>query len=144
MGAEAASPPACHPVRLSDLPAPGWYVRHSRAGFEYLRSGGGSLFGGGDARRTVRVGEPILDWPGRDFTLPEFERWWWSAMDRRINARAGIGAPRGRKDDPDWEIRAWRDSRRVRDILTTRLRVYQFETDEARRRFGHLLARRDD
>jgi hypothetical protein len=39
--------------------------------------------------------------------------------------------------------RLWRDSRRVRDIAN-RIRVYQFETIEARSRFADRLAGRDD
>jgi hypothetical protein len=49
----------------------------------------------------------------------------------------------GRKWDNDYQVRLWRDSRRLRDIAN-RIRVYQFETSEARNRFSHLLSRYDD
>jgi hypothetical protein len=63
-------------------------------------------------------------------------------LSERINRhdrRYGIG----RKWDADYQAALWRDSRRLRDIAQ-RIRVYQFETDEARSRFSHLLASRDD
>ena len=45
----------------------------------------------------------------------------------------------GRKWDNDYQVRLWRDSRRLQDIAK-RIRVYQFETEEARSRFSHLLS----
>lgn len=62
------------------------------------------------------------------------------AMQWRINARAGFTPRTSREGD----VPLYRDARAVQAILTTRLRVYQFETATARRRFGHLLAKRDD
>jgi hypothetical protein len=44
----------------------------------------------------------------------------------------------GRKWDNDYQIAMWRDSPRLRD-LAQRIRVYQFESREARSRFSHLL-----
>ena len=61
-----------------------------------------------------------------------------------INRKAGIPDVPGRKHETDYQTRLARDCRAVRDIVTRRLRVYQFETAEVRERFGHLLARRDD
>lgn len=60
-----------------------------------------------------------------------------------INKKAGWG-PRGRKDSPEYAAQAYRDQQAIRRRITQRVRVYQFETPEARRRFGHLLSRRDD
>lgn len=62
------------------------------------------------------------------------------AANNRINARAGF-TPREPREGTT-ELR--RDADRVRDILTRRLRVYQFETKTARKRFSHLLASNDD
>lgn len=62
------------------------------------------------------------------------------ALDNRINARAGVQI----REPREGESAHYRDSRNVRDILTKRLRVYQFETRAARRRFSHLLADRND
>lgn len=63
-------------------------------------------------------------------------------LSERINrhdARHG----KGRKWDNDYFVQAWRDSRKLRDIAN-RVRVYQFETQEAKMRFGHLLASYND
>jgi hypothetical protein len=89
----------------------------------------------------VRVHIPN-DWP-RDYTREQWARWFAKCLNNKINSHLPSYG-KGRKWDSDYQIRLWRDSRRVRDILTIRLRVYQFETVEARSRFGHLLARYDD
>jgi hypothetical protein len=49
-----------------------------------------------------------------------------------------------RKWDAMEQTRMVRDCYRVRDRVTRRVRVYQFETAEVRRRFGHLLSRYDE
>lgn len=67
----------------------------------------------------------------------------WRAIDRRINLRAGP-SPRWRKWSSDYHYAALRDSRRIQDRVLRRVRVYQFETVEARRRFGHLLSSQND
>jgi hypothetical protein len=74
--------------------------------------------------------------------LGEFRK----GLDERISAGHGYRSgrwspapPRGRKDCPDWFLRAYRDSRRIRAHQAQRVAIHQFETDEARRRFGHLL-----
>jgi hypothetical protein len=61
------------------------------------------------------------------------------ALNRRINSRGGLEAA-----NMPIEIGLIRDARRLDDILQRRVRVYQFESELCRRRFGHLLARRDD
>lgn len=62
------------------------------------------------------------------------------ALDRRINARAGY-TPREPREET---YRLARDARAALDRNVRRIRVYQFETREARRRLGHLLASRED
>ena len=63
-------------------------------------------------------------------------------LSERIN-RNIPGYGQGRKWDNDYQVKLWRDSRRVQDIAK-RIRVYQFETEEARSRFSDRLANRDD
>lgn len=58
-------------------------------------------------------------------------------LSERIN-RHVTGYGIGRKWDNDYQVRLWRDSRRLRDIAA-RIIVRQFETVEARSRFAHLL-----
>lgn len=63
-------------------------------------------------------------------------------MHDRINRHLpGFGC--GRKWKADYQIRLARDAGRLRDIAR-RIRVYQFESSEARSRFSHLLASPDD
>jgi hypothetical protein len=84
------------------------------------------------------VGMP--GWPRQTVRAGEVLRRVREAFERRINSRAGY-EPR---EPREGSSALYRDSRNVRDILTRRLRVYQFETRVARARFGHLLARHDD
>ena len=60
----------------------------------------------------------------------------------RIN-RHIPGFGRGRKWSDEYFIKAYRDSRRLRGIAR-RIRVYQFETTDARARFSHLLSSHTD
>lgn len=60
-----------------------------------------------------------------------------------INRKAGVPDQYGRKDDLDYQIRLRRDKYRLQDIAK-RVRVYQFETEECKSRFSHLLSRYDD
>lgn len=63
------------------------------------------------------------------------------APDGHLFTRANESRWTGwRKLDCDYQISLWRDSRKVREIATSRVRHYQFETVEARSRFSHLLA----
>jgi len=52
--------------------------------------------------------------------------------------------PYGRKWENDYQIGAWRDSRRARERVTQRIAVRQFETEDARKRLGHLLSTWED
>ncbi len=62
------------------------------------------------------------------------------ALDARINARAGF-EPREPREGTHAHLR---DSLAALSRNTRRVRVYQFETRQARVRLGHLLASRED
>lgn len=105
------------PQHASNLPAPGAYVR---AWQRVKQSPEGSHFN--------------LDWMRprvpRDEVLREFNL----ALQRRINIRGG------RHEDNEPIPAEWiRDCRRVHDRLQHRVIVRQFETEECRQRFAHLL-----
>jgi hypothetical protein len=79
-----------------------------------------------------------LDWTGSK-PAAQVRRDFRKALDARINARGG----------QEWrnqpiDIGLIRDAYRLDDIKQRRVRVYQFESELCRRRFGHLLARHDD
>ena len=64
-----------------------------------------------------------------------------SILDR-MNIRAGLDRPRGRKDTPEYDAAMYRDKVRLAD-MRRRVRGQfggRLETKEARRRFGALLA----
>lgn len=83
-----------------------------------------------------------MNWACDGLDLQGFRRNFVNALNRRINLK--VDQPRNwRKLDPQWQIAAWRDSRRLQD-MARRIRVYQFETTEAKARFGDRLARYDD
>lgn len=82
----------------------------------------------------VRVSRERGDEPA-GLVRAEFRR----ALDARINLRGGLDAA----NDP-MPIELVRDARRLEDIKVRRIRVYQFESDVCRKRFGNLLAGRDD
>lgn len=89
-------------------------------------------------RRTA-AGEYVrYQWAGDYLDAAAWRREFVTALHRRINAKGGVTVY-CRKADNDYHIRLWRDSRRVRELLTTRIIHRQFETVDARRRFGHLL-----
>lgn len=90
---------------------------------------------------TVRAGRSIrMDWACPGLDLAGFRRWFCDALDRRINLKVG-DAPPWRKLGDDYQRALLRDQRRVREWFARRVIVRQFETDEARRRFGHILYR---
>jgi len=66
-----------------------------------------------------------------------------AALDRRINARAGV-KPAGRKDTPAYFIDCQRDQRDIQQHVTSRVRIYQLLTAECRKRFAHMLTDRRD
>ena len=70
---------------------------------------------------------------------------------KKIEARGGYvcgygcRAPwGGRRWETDWEASAWRDLRKARDRVLSRVTVRSFETDVARRRLGYLVSERED
>lgn len=75
---------------------------------------------------------------GRWQTREQWRRECGNALDARINATVRPEFE-GRKCDPDYQRRLYRDSRAVRARLTARVCVRQFETPEARARFADLL-----
>jgi len=74
------------------------------------------------------------------WTKPVCEIWqeFVTAMHSRINKRGGLGK-RGRKDSQDYVTRLRRDQRAIQAKVQNRVRLYQFQTVEAEKRFGHLL-----
>src|SRR4051794_18479032 len=74
----------------------------------------------------------------REEILREFRE----GVNDRIN-RHIPGYGRGRNWSEREQTGLMRDARRLQD-MARRIRVYQFETALATRRFGHLLARYDD
>lgn len=66
----------------------------------------------------------------------------WRALDRRISKRGGIAPLNPRQLQR--EIDEQRDQKRLRDIVTARVRVYAFDSKAVRSRFSHLLADRSE
>jgi hypothetical protein len=123
-------------MKLWDYKHVDGYLRWAKAAFAFAKAGG--------RVRLHRWDEPI--------GLDEFRREFRRALNKRINLKGGRdlrsvlnhNGRRARKFDQDYETSFYRDQRRVRDIILTRLRVYQFETREVRARFGHLLASHEE
>lgn len=113
---------------LSTLPAPGEYARFLRKVSDLIRQHGEHA-----------VTRDPLDSFGRSRRLVEIRRDCWRALDRRINIR---GNEAWRNTPPDVEM--LRDAANINAIRAIRLRVYQIATPKLARRFGHLLASRDD
>lgn len=116
-------------MNITELPNKGAYVRmvrDIRAAFER-----GAI--------EVRLGYD------RFYTREQWEREHWLALNRRINSRAALNANCQCETcrNPEMMSRYYRDQQRLRDVRW-RIRVYQFETEECIRRFGHLLSRYDD
>ena len=117
---------------ICNSPKAGWYVGEWRRGKALTAAGG-----------TVRT-----SWAGSDLDAAGFDRFMMDALNARINLRGGLmslGGPlNARKGTTEYQCDLRRDVRSLRDILHTRLRVYQFSTPEMTKRYGHLLARYDD
>ena len=64
------------------------------------------------------------------------------ALEERIALKVAP-APVGRKHDPDYQRGLLQDANDLRAIHR-RVRLYQLRTPELARRFGHLLANRND
>jgi len=70
--------------------------------------------------------------------VKEVQREFITAMHKRINKRDGLGK-RGRKDNHEFFVKLLWDQRAIQNKVQNRVRIYQFKTAEARKRFGHLL-----
>lgn len=80
---------------------------------------------------------------GETMTKEEAQRKLTFLVDVAVNRRAGIPDKQGRKQEYEHQIGLRRDKYRLQDIAR-RIRVYQFETKEVAKRFGHKLASYDD
>ena len=95
------------------------------------------------ANRITRQGGTVqISWSSKPLDAAGWRRAFISALFCRIDNKAGIEQV-GRKHSDQYQTGLMRDGYRLRDIRN-RIRVYQFETPELTRRFGHLLARYDD
>ena len=96
------------------------------------------------AHAALDAGKRIRMWWG-DFDGEDragFRKEFVAALHRRITRKVEPDR-RGRKDDDLYRMHARRDQQRLADIAR-RIRVYQFETDECRRRFGDRLSEREE
>jgi hypothetical protein len=84
-----------------------------------------------------------LDWC-TTVTAQEARRTFLTALDRRINHRAGLDVTRGKKDCEEYSIQEYRDQQAIRDKLSKRIRIYRFETKEAQKRFAYLVDDRNE
>jgi hypothetical protein len=110
------------------------YPEHGRAYLRWVKK----ILAALDAGQLVRI-----NWSGEPMNREQWRAEFLKVLNKRINLKAGP-EPHWRKLDPDYQTRLMRDSRRLQDIARWRCRVYQFETEEARSRYGHRLARHDD
>jgi hypothetical protein len=66
-------------------------------------------------------------------------------VNNRIMTRGEDWRPRGKKDNDTYFTDMMRDKHALQDKVNRRIRVYQFNTPEVKRRFVHLLSdRRED
>lgn len=107
-------------MNIRDLPAKGAYV----AAWKRLKA--------------LPDHAPVsTDWTGAR-PAAQVRREFRRALDARINERGGLATA-----NVEIDVGLQRDARRLDDIRQRRVRVYQFESELCRRRFGHLLASRD-
>lgn len=102
-----------------------------------------------EARRLLRESKPfkVGQWPGCSIETEEaFHAWFMRRLNRKINSYGGILAEREkwRKWDHVYQVRLRYDQQSLLKILRQRYRIYQFQTEEVRRNFGHLLAHHED
>lgn len=109
------------------------------------------------ARTRLSLGIPIKigSFPGLEITSEaQFHKWFTDRLDAKINRLGGIDEARAtfinngrrpwRKLEYAFQADSVRDQYRLIDIRTRRIRVYQFETAEVRKRFSHLLSNRSE
>lgn len=87
---------------------------------------------------TRRGGCFQMSWSANPIDEAGWRREFVAALFRRIDTKAGI-VHRGRKRKDSYQVGLARDARRLRDIHN-HIRVYQFETPEITKKFGHLLS----
>jgi len=80
-----------------------------------------------------------LGWAGRELDAAGMRREFCNALDNRINHRAGLDHPRGRKDDQDYQRHLFQDCLAIRANITQRIALHQLQTPELRKRFSHLI-----
>lgn len=95
----------------------------------------------GDVHPYILEAPGMVNRPGTP-SREEIRNTLWAMMDRAINRRANITWPK--KGQSDYEGSLFRDKRALDDLLTLRVRVYQWETKLFKDRFSHLLASRED
>ena len=131
-------PDSCYDCHYSDdFRRP--YILYSPAAGSYVRAWQRVI----NACHDPQDPQVIFIWDYREFTPQAARAEFLKALHARINARAGR-TPAGRDDSPEYMTRAGRDQRAIRDRILSRVRVYHFETQAARRRFAHLLSRYDE
>mgnify|MGYP001565119092 FL=1 len=112
---------------MHDYPEPGKYLALCRKAFALTAQG-------------IRV---QLAWNSRPLDAAGWKRQFIQDLHFRINRKEGPYDV-WRKQDPDYQVKLRRDQDRLHQKIRARVRVYQFETDDVRRRYGHLLDRYDD
>ena len=83
-------------------------------------------------------GQVLMDRDASPITAHQARQEFLAALNARINSRGGVVLA-GKKDCRNYRGSMTRDMHRVRDKVNQRVRVYQFETSEVRRRFSRLL-----
>jgi hypothetical protein len=91
------------------------------------------------------MNDPLSGWPSGVFTLTKAEarKRLWHMINVAINRKAGSPDEPSKKWGDSYQAQCRRDQEALRK-LHHGIRVYQFDTREVRRRFGHLLSRYDD
>lgn len=114
--------------------APAWKYDHVGDYLTVIKKGLARCKGGDRVR---------MDWAGEPLDLGGFRQEFIKALHRRISLKVEQ-PPKMRKLNQNHQAALRRDQGRIRDIVRIRLRVYQFETKEAKARYSHLLASHDD
>ena len=78
-------------------------------------------------------------WGGR-LKRHELERELAHYVNTAINRRAGIRDEGSRKRSEEYQFKLFTDCRRIRGHFNNRIRFYELETPEMRKRYGHLVS----
>ena len=108
-----------------------WCYKNTKEIMSFYRS----CFAALDRGQLVRI-----YWCNEPLDREGFKREFIKALHARINHKTPNIRPR--KADSDYQISLMRDKYRLQDIHK-RIRVYQFETKQITKKFGHLLADRN-